>query len=125
MSTQEILKQCSIEGKSLRIPQITLDRKEFTEIEKVLTKAGAKKVRGKDFRFDFPIECQSIIDKLIDGDKIDIKKEFQFFATPKHLAERMVQLADLKETDSILEPSAGQGAILDCIPSHFKTIFQV
>ena len=31
MSTQEILKQCSVDGKSLRLPQITLDRKEFTE----------------------------------------------------------------------------------------------
>ena len=42
-----------------------------------------------------------------------------FFPTPKSLAERLVEIADLKENDAILEPSAGKGDILDAIKEHF------
>ena len=44
-----------------------------------------------------------------------MKKEFQFFATPEKLADELVNLADLKQHDTILEPSAGQGAIVKAI----------
>lgn len=39
----------------------------------------------------------------------------QLFATPQELATRMVKKADLQPGESILEPSAGTGAILDAI----------
>ena len=39
----------------------------------------------------------------------------QFFPTPHHIAERVVELAEIKDGQNILEPSAGQGALLDCI----------
>lgn len=119
----DILNKCNIEGNSVRLPAVQLERNEYTELEKMLLKAGAKKMRGKDFRFDFPTDAQPIIDKLLGGDKIDIKKEFQFFATPKELAEKMLKLADLKSTDFICEPSAGQGAIVDLIPKEFDNVF--
>lgn len=123
MQTIEILEKCNVEGNSVRLPHIQLERKEYSELEKTLLKAGAKKVRGKDFRFDFPTEAQPIIDELCGGKKIDIKKEFQFFETPKELAKQMIELAEICENDYVLEPSAGQGAILDCIPQHFETVY--
>lgn len=43
------------------------------------------------------------------------KKIPGFFPTPPDLIERMIELADLKPNDSILEPSAGKGDILDAI----------
>ena len=39
----------------------------------------------------------------------------QLFPTPKHLAERMVQLADIQPPHRILEPSAGTGALLSAM----------
>jgi hypothetical protein len=33
-------------------------------------------------------------------------KKFQFFPTPNDVAEYLVELAELKETDTVLEPSA-------------------
>jgi len=116
MKLTEILEKCTIEGNSIRLPQVQLDRKDFTDLQKALIKAGAKKVTGKDFRFDFPVAAQSIIDQLLGGEKIDIKKEFQFFETPKELAQRMITLAEIETGNYVLEPSAGQGAILDLLP---------
>jgi len=117
MSTIDILNQSIVDGKSLRLPEIKLDRKEYCELEKTILKAGGKKVRGKDFRFDFPTDAQPIIEQLCGGEKIDIKKEFQFFETPTEIVKQMIELADICESDYVLEPSAGQGAIAKLIPS--------
>lgn len=55
-----------------------------------------------------------MLDSLIlTGEVEDRKKTFQFFATPKELAKRMFELAEVKDHTTLLEPSAGQGAILD------------
>ena len=47
-------------------------------------------------------------------------KKFQFYPTPKEVAEYLVELADIKEYDFILEPSAWQWAILKAIISQNK-----
>lgn len=47
------------------------------------------------------------------------KKYAGFFPTPKELAERIVGAADIKEGDSILEPSAGLGSIADVIKEKY------
>lgn len=48
---------------------------------------------------------------LLTGETTDLKKEFQFFETPPELARKMIEMAELKDTDRVLEPSAGKGAI--------------
>lgn len=45
-----------------------------------------------------------------------------FFPTPPELIERLIELADLDEDDSILEPSAGKGDILDAIRKKFEGV---
>lgn len=40
----------------------------------------------------------------------------QLFPTPHHIAEQMIQAADIKEGHTILEPSAGTGNLLHAIP---------
>jgi hypothetical protein len=45
-----------------------------------------------------------------------LKKEFQFFATPDTIADRLVNLADINDPFlMVLEPSAGQGAIVKAL----------
>lgn len=41
---------------------------------------------------------------------------YQLFQTPPDLARRLVDLLELKPADRLLEPSAGLGRLLDCIP---------
>jgi 16S rRNA A1518/A1519 N6-dimethyltransferase RsmA/KsgA/DIM1 with predicted DNA glycosylase/AP lyase activity len=45
-------------------------------------------------------------------DVIDVKVLYQQYYTPSELAKQLVELADIQPTDDVLEPSAGQGAIV-------------
>ena len=48
------------------------------------------------------------------GDNRNLKKEYQFFATPKELAQKLCSYIP-EDTETILEPSAGRGAIIQAI----------
>lgn len=53
-------------------------------------------------------------------------KKFQFYPTPPDLAEYLVSLADIKDSDIVLEPSAGTGAILKLIPpAQHRTAIEI
>lgn len=84
----------------------------YSDFRKALLNAGAVYKKNS---FVFPNEAQPYIDKLLSGTKVNIKKEFQFFGTPPSLAKRLVQLANPVKGDKILEPEAGQAAIVNAI----------
>lgn len=44
------------------------------------------------------------------------REENQFYPTPMRVAKRVVELAEVENGMSILEPSAGTGNLLDCLP---------
>lgn len=109
----ESLKKCKIEGNTLFLPPISDGPLPgYHEFRKTLLKAGAKYKRNT---FVFSTDAQSVIDRLIAGEAINIKKDFQFFETPPKLANYLVELAGLKADDKILEPSAGTGNIVKAI----------
>lgn len=109
---QSLLK-CRIEGSVLFLPPLSDGPlKNYNEVRTALLKAGAKYKRNT---FVFPNDAQPYIDRLISGESVNIKKEFQFFETPDDLAERLVELSGVKEGHMILEPSAGQGSIVKAI----------
>lgn len=56
--------------------------------------------------------------KALERQLIGQKVGVDFFPTPKSLAERMVNEADIQEGIDILEPSAGKGDIADVITSE-------
>lgn len=64
-----------------------------------------------------PIEQQ--IKKL--EREVKFSKIAGYFPTPKTIVERMIDLADLRDGESVLEPSAGHGAILDTVNEYAKT----
>ncbi len=110
---QESLSKCRIEGNTLFLPDIKEGPlANYNEVRTSLLNAGAKYKRNT---FVFPGDAQPYIDRLMGGEKVNIKKEFQFFGTPAKLADRLVALAQLKTRHMVLEPSAGQGAIIDAI----------
>jgi phospholipid N-methyltransferase len=117
MNTQEILKECTIDGLVIRLPDIKLDRKEYLDVKKSLELIGGKWKGGKVSGFVFKEDPSDLLQSVSSGEKRNLKKEFQFFPTPQDLAEKMVHLADVKNHHSILEPSAGQGAIINEIIS--------
>jgi hypothetical protein len=44
------------------------------------------------------------------------QRAHQFYPTPRWLAERVAELAEIGPDDVVLEPSAGQGAIAELLP---------
>lgn len=107
------LSKCKVEGNVLFLPPMSEGPlSNYSEVRTALLNAGAKYKRNT---FVFPNEAQPYIDRLVGGENVNIKKEFQFFATPPDIAEWLVELADLQLYHSVLEPSAGQGAITDAI----------
>jgi phospholipid N-methyltransferase len=103
------LQSLTFSGNVAMLPKEQL--KDYPTLKKVLIKACGK---YKNNSFTFPYPAKIIVQKLIKGETIDFKKEFQFFVTPKDLANYMAnQILWYKEEMDILEPSAGHGALID------------
>lgn len=111
---QESLSKCKIQGNVLFLPTEQLPN--YPELRKALINAGAAYKRNT---FVFPNPAQQYVDKLMGGQSVNLKKEFQFFATPPQLANRLVELSNIDEKMIVLEPSAGQGAIIEAIYKAF------
>lgn len=122
----EILKDCKIEDNRIYL-QGQLDRKQYVSINEVLETIWAKWTRAKKAHIvewmtqeDIENAFEDIFETWeVETLKGTIKK-FQFYPTPKEVAEYLVELADIQESDSILEPSAWKGAILDCIDEKYN-----
>lgn len=103
----------------LFLPSEQLDRKLYLDVNKCLESIGGKwnrKLRGHLFDHNPSDDLDEMINT---GEWTDEKKEFQFFETPNDLAKRMILFAEIeegKDGSSILEPSAGKGAIADKFP---------
>ena len=123
MKKEQILKDCTVEGNTVKLPNIQLDRKDYQEVAKALQLIGGKWKGGKVMGFVFNNDPTDLLKQLQNGEKRNIKKEFQFFATPKKIADLMCEKAfDPYENKKlkILEPSAGQGSIIDSVLDWFK-----
>lgn len=100
-----------------RITGGQLDRKLYVEVNKVLELLGGKwnrKQAGHVFTGEDDIAAQ--LDAVCTtGEIVDRKKLYQFFETPRDLADKVVELARIEPYMAVLEPSAGSGALLHAI----------
>lgn len=111
------LKRCRVEGNTLFLPPISEGPLvNYSQVRQVLLNAGAT---YKKNTFVFKSDAQPFIDRLTSGESVNIKKEFQFFATPADVADWLVELARIEDGMCVLEPSAGQGAIIEAIYRRF------
>ncbi len=125
MTIQEILKNCKIDKNIVRLPDIQLEREQYLEVKKKLGFIGGKWKGGKTQGFIFPNDPSELLKQISNGEKRNLKKEYQFFATPDELADKLVKLADISEYHTVLEPSAGQGSLINAVrrnSSNLKTI---
>ncbi len=119
--TANVLANSAVEENRLYLPKMQLERKQYLAVNKVLAGIGGKwnrKAKAHIFE-DCPEEVIEQI--LFTGEYTNQKKEFQFFETPEELAKEMIEMAEIKENETVLEPSAGRGQIAkhlakcDCI----------
>lgn len=120
--SQEVLKQCTVIGNVVKLPDGQLDRKVYTDVKKVLELIGGKWKGGKVYGFEFNEDPTDLLAQIAGGEKRNLKKEFQFFGTPMELARELVERANPNDSDRILEPSAGQGAIIKAVDEYCEPL---
>lgn len=98
-------------GNALLITGPNLDSNLYREVNKVLELLGGK-WNKKQKAHIFGSDAKPLIEAaLSDGEVLDKKQSYQFFETPAPIVERMIELAQFQGGESVLEPSAGKGAI--------------
>lgn len=113
----DILSRSRIEENMLFLPDEQLDRKMYQAVNKCIVNIGGKwnrKAKAHIFDHDPSDDLDSM---LLTGEMIDMKKIYQFFPTPKKIAEKMCDLAELTNRCTVLEPSCGRGDLADVIYS--------
>lgn len=110
---EEVLRNSTLENNVLKLPNIQLDRKLYQDVAKSIELIGGKWKGGKISGFVFQNDPTELLEQITNNN--NLKKEYQFFATPDNIANYLVQLAEIQPNDTILEPSAGQGAIIKAI----------
>lgn len=111
-----ILGECRTEGNTLFLPDRQLERSIYQAVNKVLESIGGKwdrKAKGHVFAEGDPAELLDNV--ILAGEITDLKKQYQFFPTPRSIAEKMCELAELDSTCIVLEPSCGKGDLADVI----------
>lgn len=120
MEVLDVLNKCTLKGNVLFLPDIQMDRKLYLDVAKKIKLIGGKWNR-KEKGFLFKEDPAELFESIKNGDNRNLKKEFQFFATPKELCEKLCKYIP-EGTKTILEPSAGQGAIIQAINEYDPNI---
>jgi phospholipid N-methyltransferase len=119
-NSQEVLQACTVEGTIIKLPADQLDRKVYLDTKKKLEHIGGKWKGGKTFGFVFDHDPTELLEQIANGEDRNLKKETQFFPTPKEVVELMLSKVSIMAHTCILEPSAGRGAIIEGIIEHCK-----
>lgn len=107
----DVLANSKIDGQALYLPEGQLERKLYLAVNKVLMAIGGKwNQKLKTHVFDCYPEYK-VEEILLTGKYTDAQKEYQFFETPEIIAKKLISLANIKPGETVLEPSAGRGAI--------------
>lgn len=103
-----------VDGSTVKIHE-QLDRKLYLKVNKVLENMGGK-WNKKCKAHLFVEDIEDVMDEVVlngyyEAKLDDLAKIWNFFETPRGLADEMIGLAGLLDGERVLEPSAGRGAI--------------
>lgn len=102
------------------------DKHVRAEAERVLEAIGGVRRQEKHqvwYAFDYDPDL--VIKSIIVSGCIPDHRTHQYYPTPRWLAERMVELAEIGDKHHCLEPSAGTGAIADLLPTERTTCVEI
>ena len=105
------------------------DKTVRAQAEQVLESIGGVKVMAGPHKniviWEFDYEPGLVLDEIIASGCIPDKQSHQFYPTPAKLAEIAVELAEIGEEHTCLEPSAGQGGLADLMPQDRTTCVEI
>lgn len=116
---KEILEAGTFDGNKYFLPDIKLDRKDYVKCNEVLNTIGMIWTKWQKAHIGEGENLEETFRAILENGEVETLKEyrdrFQFFPTPDSLADYLVELAELKNWDTILEPSAWKWNILRAI----------
>lgn len=115
MNKQQFFKKCTADDSFIYMPEDQVDQSLYLEIKSILTNNLGKWKGGKIQGFQFDYDPTQLLIRLQNGEEVNFKKKFQFFPTPPEVVDKMIQVVLPEADSSILEPSAGQGHIIQAI----------
>ena len=116
----EVIKQGTLseEGDVYYLPDIQLDRKLYVETNKVLEGLGLKWNKKEKAHISSEDVSEKWYNMIDTGEWVDVKKQYQYFPTPKEIVRQMIDMINWEGVETALEPSFGTGNILDELPSQ-------
>lgn len=115
------LQAVRIDGNLLSLPNLNLPRQTYLKVAAILEMLGGKWNSGKR-AFIFKSDPTPLLQSILGQEPINFKKEYQYFPTPSHVGEKMVEMLDLEEEHLLLEPSAGQGHLVLEVLKRFPSM---
>jgi precorrin-6B methylase 2 len=109
-----VLDQCTFTETSVILPNVMLARPLYEAVNKVLDAAGGKwNKKAKAHLFPKGVRPLSVFTTaLAKGEIVHEKKSRQAFYTPPEVAALVAKRAEIGQHDTVLEPSAGEGALV-------------
>lgn len=111
-----VLERATWQDDTLILPEGKLERPMYVAVNAALAAIGGawnRKARGHVFPAGS--DPQTRLETMLATGQAISARAAGFFATPPELAQRLVEQAGPEERHTVLEPSAGQGAIADAI----------
>jgi predicted RNA methylase len=104
-----VLDHAETTGNELRLTG-QIDRNLYVLTNKTLEAAGGKwNKKAKAHLFTNP--AADVLDAILSTGEVTSPRDFGYFPTPGNVVDRLIDLADLAPGMTVLEPSAGRGAI--------------
>jgi hypothetical protein len=99
----------------------TLDRPLYEKVNKALTAMGGKWSRSIKAHV-FKTDPRALVEGLLEAGSLTVARD-GFFETPRAVVERMLELVPMKQGATVLEPSAGLGAIVRVLREYNQEAF--
>ena len=93
------------------------------EVDRVLSYLGAVNTEGGVYQFDY--DPSSVLSEVICSGCLPDQKTHQYYPTPETVARAAVDMADIGDEHSCLEPSAGTGGLADYMPKDRTTCVEL
>ncbi len=107
-----------VNGNRLEIPKDVFIGN-YAEVKSVMQNFEGKYSKNG---FDFPYSAEQVLNRIRGQETMNLKKKFQFFGTSKKMVSELCEKAFdpyMNKSLKVLEPSAGQGAIVEGVLDWF------
>jgi len=117
----EVLKTAWCVENKLYLPPAQMERKLYERTNEVLTRIGGKWKGGKTRAHLFEDDPAPLLAEVLNTGIMPLDNPLDFYRTPAEVVERMVEIVGDVSGKVVLEPSAGDGAIVEQVVSKYPS----